>query len=143
MESLIKPKKPKGQGWFLETRWRKTPDMVALGYEVISWSHETGLFVLSAVEKVTPEPGQEDVGPEYHLSISYRGGRCDKNQAKFVLEAFGLEDATEDNHVPGGKVRNYWRPVADKFSGIVCPCQDEEPAIVEDKGDFIWRGVPK
>jgi len=28
------------------------------------------------------------------------------------------------------------------FKPIECACVDEEPAIAEDKGDFIWRGVP-
>ena len=27
----------------------------------------------------------------------------------------------EDNHVPGGFVRNFWRPVADRFSGYGHP----------------------
>ena len=47
----------------------------------------------------------------------------------------------EDNHVPGGFVRNFWRPVADRFSGYECACVATEPAIVEDKGDFVWRGI--
>jgi hypothetical protein len=65
--------------------------------------------------------------------------RCDSNEAKWVLDQFGLEGAEEDNHVPFGIVRNFWRPVADKLVGIECQCKAEEPEIREDKGDFIWR----
>lgn len=67
--------------------------------------------------------------------------RCTSAEASFVLHHFGLEDAREDNHVPSGMVRNFWRPVNDNLSGYECPCVDEEPAMREDKGDFIWRGV--
>lgn len=51
----------------------------------------------------------------------------------------GLEGAEEDNHVPHGKVRNFWRPVAELLVGKECECKAEEPVIREDKGDFIWR----
>lgn len=33
--------------------------------------------------------------------------------------------------------------VADKYVGHECECKKSEPAIKEDKGDFIWRGVTK
>jgi hypothetical protein len=32
--------------------------------------------------------------------------------------------------------------VADHLSGYECPCQETEPAIREDKGDFVWRAAP-
>ena len=75
------------------------------------------------------------------MSVSYHGSRCDTAAAKWVKRQFNLEDATEDNHVPGGVVRNFWRPVADNLSGYQCPCVKTEPAIREDKGDFVWRGL--
>ena len=34
--------------------------------------------------------------------------------------SFGVEGALEDNHVPGGLVRNFWRPVADHLEGREC-----------------------
>lgn len=68
-------------------------------------------------------------------------GRCTSADALWVLAEFDLLDAKEDNHVPGGKVRNWWRPVADHLSGYECPCTDEEPAVRENKGDYVWRGV--
>ncbi|AHC47973.1 hypothetical protein AX27061_3513 [Achromobacter xylosoxidans NBRC 15126 = ATCC 27061] len=58
-----------------------------------------------------------------------------------MLDEFDLIDANEDNHVPSGRVRNFWRPVADRWAGYECPCQENEPAMREDKGDFVWRGV--
>lgn len=141
--SIIQPKQPNGKGWHAATWWRKPPQLALLGYPVQAWEHrETGLFVLSAVE-VANEPGQPQLGPEYHLSISRNGGRCPGNVAKAVLRAFGLEDAKEDNHVPSGFVRNFWRPVADHLSGYECPCVEDEPAMREDKGDFVWRGVTR
>jgi hypothetical protein len=98
---------------------------------------------MSAVETMS----DEDKGPEYHLSISKQVGgspnRCTSNEAKWVLDQFGLDGAEEDNHVPFGVVRNFWRTVATPLVGLECECKDEEPAVVEDKGDFIWRGISK
>ena len=59
----------------------------------------------------------------------------------FESNAFGMTDAEEDNHVPGGFVRNYWLSVAENLIGHECQCKTTEPAIKEDKGDFVWRGV--
>ena len=147
VESIIKPKQPTGKGWERATWWQMPPLMASLGYPVEAWLHPGArVFVLSAVEAVSGD--DEDTGPQYHISVSIVGPdgspqRIDSNAAKWVLKDFGLEDATEDNHVPHGKVRNFWRPVADRFSGYECPCVESEPAITEDKGDYIWRGAPK
>lgn len=140
--SVIKPKRP-GKDWARETRWQCPPQLATLGYPVEAWAHlASGLFCLSAVE-VAHEPGRPDLGPEYHLSISLNGQRCTTADALFALAAFDLLDAKEDNHVPSGRVRNFWRPVADNLSGYECPCVDDEPTIREDKGDFIWRGITR
>lgn len=110
--------------------------------------------VVSAVE-VAHEPGQPDLGPEYHISVSLRGTtvdrgperigpeRIDSAGARDVLGRFGLDGWTEDNHVARGNVRNFWRPVAEPLVGWICRCVDDEPAMREDKGDFIWRGVTR
>lgn len=114
-----------------------------MGYPVQAWVHQDArLFVLSAVE-VAEDPRQPGHGPDYHLSVSRFGERCSSADALWVLEQFDLLDAREDNHVPSGAVRNFWRPVADNLSGYECPCVEDEPAIVEDKGDYIWRGVTR
>lgn len=143
IESIIKPKRPVLQGWRRASWWVCPPALAELGYPVEAWEHpSSGLFALSAVEVATPEPGHPALGPEYHLSISLNGCRCPSSDALFVLAGFGLEDAKEDNHVPSGFVRNFWRPVADRLSGYECACVDEEPAMREDKGDFVWRAAP-
>ena len=142
-ESIIKPKKPNGS-WKPALWWQAPPKLKALGYPVSAWENKKlKLFALSAVEVTDKEPRELDVGPEYHLSVSAYGKRCSVEKALIALKDFGLEDAIEDNHVPSGFVRNFWRPVADRYSGHECPCVDNEPAIKEDKGDFIWRGLTK
>jgi hypothetical protein len=140
IQSIIKPLAPKGSGW------REVPadQRFSGGHPLRAFMHTSNIFVMSAVEYVG-DTGQEP-GQEYHISISRPASpgvvaRCTSNEAKWVLRQFRLEGALEDNHVPGGKVRNYWRPVADPLVGKVCPCNEEEPAIVEDKGDFVWRGI--
>jgi len=143
IQSIIKPKRPNSGSWDLDRNWQAPPALAALGYPVEAWWHEpTRLFCLSAVEVVT-EPGKVDLGPEYHLSVSKNGQRCTSAEAVWVLAQFDLLDALEDNHVPNGRVRNFWRPVADHLSGYECPCVAVEPAIAEDKGDFVWRGITK
>lgn len=140
-ESIIKPKRPTGR--WVSVHNPNTVMLDSMGYPHESWFHaETGLFVISALEKTNDE-GAPDLGPEYHLSVSLQGKRCSSHQAKFALSSFDLSDAKEDNHVPSGKVRNFWRPIADNLSGYECPCTDNEPTIREDKGDFIWRGITK
>lgn len=141
MDSVIQPKRPIVQNWRRATYWKCPPQLEEMGFPVEAWEHpSSGLFVLSAVE-VASEPGKPSIGPEYHLSVSMNGQRCTSGDALFALASFGMEDAKEDNHVPSGRVRNFWRPVADRLSGYECPCVDDEPAIREDKGDFVWRGV--
>lgn len=140
---IVKVLTPKGDGW------REIPmdKRYSLGFPSRAFIHKSNLAVISAVE-VASEPGM-DKGFEYHISISKQlptrigtvQARCDSNEAKWVLDQFGLEGAEEDNHVPNGLVRNFWRPVADRLVGLECPCKEEEPAIREDKGDFVWRPV--
>lgn len=99
------------------------------------------LCVISAVEVAKDDDGI-DRGPEFHISISLGGrSRCTSQQARAVLAIFGCDGAEEDNHVPNGVVRNFWRPVADRLVGIECACKADEPAMVEDRGDFVWRGT--
>lgn len=138
MTSILPPKRP------LIGRWQqqqKPPAWISMGYEAESWLHpETGIFVISAVE-VAHEKDGSTKGPEYHLSISCRGGRCDTNDAEEVLRMFDMIGAEEDNHAPHGIVRNFWRPVAENLIGSECVCKADEPAIKENKGDYIWRGI--
>lgn len=143
MIDIIKPKRPIGPGW---RQCQPPPAWVTLGFAGESWQHaEHRLNVISAVE-VADDGDGIDKGPEYHISISLQAfdgstARCSRADAIWVLGQFDLLEAEEDNHVPNGLVRNFWRPVTDKLVGLECACKDAEPAMVEDKGDFIWRGT--
>ena len=139
MQQIIQPKEPSGGDW---ERGSEAPAHVTFGYPGWYWFYpKQGIAVISAVE-VTNDPDDIVTGPHYHISISKKGRqRCTRNESRFVVKVFGMQDADEDNHVPGGFVRNFWQPVAEKFIGHVCPCKDEETAIIEDKGDFVWRGI--
>lgn len=140
LKSVIKPKTPKGNGWSYHGR---APAESTMGFEGHIWFYrQQGLMVISAVE-VAYDANDIDKGPEYHISVSKNGKRCTSNEAKFVRRAFKMMDAEEDNHVPSGFVRNFWMPVAEKIIGHQCRCKGEEPAILEDKGDFVWRGLTR
>ena len=140
INSIVQPKTPTGPGWE-RVHNPNNALLDSLGYPHATWVHAGNcMFAISAVEVAT-DPGRPALGPEYHLSISRQGERCTTADALWVLAQFDLLDAKEDNHVPSGRVRNWWRPVADHLSGYECPCTDEEPAVREDKGDYVWRGV--
>ena len=139
--SITSVLRPKGAGW----QEIPTDKRFSMGYPLRAFFYEArNLAVMSAVE--VADDGKIDKGPEYHLSISKQlpsgPARCDSNEAKWVLGQFGLDGAEEDNHVPNGVVRNFWRPVATGLVGLECECKAEEPEIKENKGDFIWRPAP-
>lgn len=143
IESIIKPLRPKDDGHW--QRWPMPRSEWRMGYPCERWFHGIrALQVLSAVEVAVDKDGSSN-GPEYHISVSRCAlgldgpQRCSSAEAKWVLLQFELDGAEEDNHVPGGKVRNFWRPVAEPLVGKECACKADEPAIVEDKGDFVWR----
>jgi hypothetical protein len=142
VQSIVKVLRPKGHDWHEEDCSMQR--MACGGFPMRAFRHRSGIYVLSAVE-VTATEGKVSKRPEYHISISRhlksgRMTRVDGNEAKWVLKQFGLEGAEEDNHVPNGRVRNWWRTVATPLIGLECECKESEPAIVEDRGDFIWRG---
>jgi hypothetical protein len=139
-DSILRPKRPTGPGWRHLRGHLPLLDRGGYPYEV--WAHdEAGLGVISAVEVAAEAVGVAPLGPAYHLSVSAFGQRCSSSDAVWVLGQFDLFDAQEDNHVPNGKVRNFWRYVADGLSGHKCGCVEAEPAIREDKGDYVWRGA--
>jgi hypothetical protein len=137
--SIVSVLRPSSEGW------TEIPGAhrFSFGFPARSYLHKDGLFAISAVEVATDKDGI-DRGFEYHISISRPvapgiTSRCTSNEAKWVLDQFGLDGAEEDNHVPNGRVRNFWRTVATGLIGLECACKKEEPAIREDKGDFVWR----
>ena len=135
--SIIQTLKPRNAAW-REMPPPNLPEAIAIR----KWYHPELLFqAISAVEYI--EEG-EKAGPEYHLSFSKfnsNGGvkRVTTNEANWLLDQFGLEGAFEDNHVPGGVVRNFWRTVREDLVGLECACTDTENTIKEDKGDYVWR----
>lgn len=140
LTAVIKPKRPIGPGWRRIVGVQLPAAMLDPHHEV--WAHDAnGLGVISAVEVASEAPGLPPLGPAYHLSVSAFGKRCSSADAVWVLAQFDLIDAKEDNHVPSGKVRNFWRYVADHLSGHECACVGAEPEIREDKGDYVWRGA--
>lgn len=144
VESVIQPKRPTGPGWRQIHDPATNASMSRLGAAAFAvWAHDVnGLGVISAVEVAEEIGAHEVIGPQYHVSVSAFGQRCSSADALWVLAQFDLVDAKEDNHVPSGKVRNFWRPVADPLSGYECPCAESEPTIREDRGDYVWRGAP-
>lgn len=147
IRSVVQPLRPLRQG---RTKWFRdfniAAGLIKAGYPIERWLHyATDIQVLSAVEVAVDKDGSSN-GPEYHLSVSravyvprFHAVRIDTNDAKWVLAEFGLDGAEEDNHVPNGVVRNFWRPVASGLVGKECRCKAEEVVIKEMKGDFIWR----
>jgi hypothetical protein len=139
-QSIIKPLRPSGPPW---VQLPPLPSKFTLGFEHEVWMNTSlVLGVISAVEVAQDKDGI-DRGPEYHISISKndreKPRRCTSDEAAYVLRAFDLEGAEEDNHVPHGVVRNFWRTVAQPLIGLECACKADEPAIREDKGDYVWR----
>ena len=127
--NIITPKRPK------HSSWKNCGAIRSIDGGIIErWLHNSGLTVLSSVE--APE---QKLGPEYHVSITSCGRRCTTNEAVFALNAFDMLHADEDNHTL--IARNYWQPVADNLADHVCECKADEPKIVLDKGDFIYRHI--
>lgn len=140
IDDIIQPLAPSGPGWIGYGDKRHVLGSV---YPITSWEHpELHIFVLSAVEVAT-DSDQVSRGPEYHISVSkqYQRGvatRCSQEEGQFVLRAFGeLDGWEEDNHVPGGQVRNYWRAVAENMVGLECACKQTEAVVIE--GDYEHR----
>lgn len=141
IHDIIKPLAPTNPA-----EWRCAGDIrhiMRSAYPVVAWFHpEQCLQVFSAVE-VAVDTGGFSKGPEYHISISkllqdHHPERCSQEEAAWVLKAFGgLDGWEEDNHVPNGKVRNFWRAVAEPMIEKECPCKETETVIVE--GDYEHR----
>lgn len=129
-EVIIQPKRPTSLDWRFLDRIR-----VHLGFPAERWVSRFGHVGVTAVE--TPDdPGGVNLGPEYHVSISYRGGRVPADEVPELLRVWDMEGADEDNHV-GGIARHFWKVVAAQYAGYVCPCKEDEHAITE--GDYVWR----
>lgn len=138
MEEIIKPKRPieSVRGDWRQVVLPKIPGVLQLAdvYPTEAYAHREGYFVITAVEA----PEAQSLGPEYHISITLKGERCDTNACKKVLADFDCSEADEDNHILG-KARHFWRPVADRIADYVCGCKEEEPAITVPGTQYVWR----
>lgn len=139
--SILAALRPAGPAWTeLPLPFAMPPSMI----DGRKFYHTRGYNVLSCIELIDGE-GRAPA-PEYHISISKvdwrkrRANRCPNDEALWILKCFDLDGWEEDNHVPGGVVRNYWRPVAENNVGKECPCKETETPVIE--GDFTWRHAP-
>jgi len=136
--SIITPLQPSGDGWVMTP----PPKMLVAPNAVEIWKYRERFAVISSVEMAEAEGPDSPLELHYHVSMSGPNRtRIDSNDARWVLSQFGMDGAEEDNHVPHGFVRNFWRPVNENRVGIECACKEDKPALRENKGDFVWRPV--
>ena len=130
----MKPKKPKNQKeWFVQK------STLIDGFSNMSYFHkEKKLQVISSFGRADGilEGVMHD---QFHVSISKKGERCSIAEANWVLGQFDMLNAIEDNHVPFGKVRNFWKPIEQEFVGIKCTCEGKSPRIVEGDRDMVYE----
>lgn len=74
--------------------------------------------------------------PEWHVSVTDRGGIADALVMAQVRRDFGMVDAQEDNHGKG-KARHLWLVVPERDRRPDCHCVNEAPPNVE--GEREWR----
>ena len=142
-QSVIRPLRPKNIN---PTEWHSQP----FGDDGYIWDHKSGFRMISALSAVKDPEHPEQDGPHYHVSMSMFAfvaglpvgpSRIDSQAAadRLRLHFPDFHGWEEDNHVPDGQVRNFWLPVDENRRGVECFCKQHEPAIREDKGDFVWR----
>lgn len=95
------------------------------------------IVVISALE-MAELPDRSGVGPQWHISISYRGRRAKPHHARKALRAFGMTSAEEDNHHPG-IARHFWL-VVDPAHRVECECKTDETTVVEQDG-YRWQNA--
>jgi len=139
--SIFRPPSEQWEQWPVSVAGFEVKPIVAERY----YCESHRVQVITSLECVQPEDGTP-ARVEYHLSVSaidVDGSvmRADEQLAQWALRQFGFAGGLQDNHVPSGRVRNYWRPIADPLQGQECPCVDDEPAMIEMQGDYTWRGA--
>lgn len=150
--NIIRPMEPIAPGGRPMPGWRKNIIQRFPGnpYPQHVWDHEYGVRAITAMEVVEEAGHPESSGPHYHVSLTrwvltgpvVKGPlRIDSADAAYVLREFfgGLDGWEEDNHLPDGKARHFWRPVDETKVGMECFCKKHEPRITEDGGDYVWR----
>lgn len=135
----VDPRRPQGSGWVpdLLRQRQMRRDMPPVFARIEAWQHGQ-VLVLSNVEDVTPG------GVTWHGSVSEAGGRPGRSAMRLVRRAFGMEEAEEDNHSPGQRIRSLWLPV-DPAQRKPCACVVlEEPTLGDagmpgDLDRYVWR----
>lgn len=100
------------------------------------------LRVLSSVDWVGETEGGN--GWEYHVSVSrrtktFRQRVASDDVVKMALEAFGMTEAREDNHVPNGVVRNFWLPVDGRPPHCDCETTEAPHPMGDGTTSAVWR----
>ena len=93
--------------------------------------HPSGILALS--DTVVPDESEK---PEYHVSVSFRGGVAGAEVMAYARHAFRLEDAQEDNHGPG-VARHLWMACEEADRKPDCHCVNEVAPTID--GERVWR----
>lgn len=80
-------------------------------------------------------PQRDEVGPQWHISVTALGKRPKPFHVRKALRAFGMVGAELDNHHPGN-AQHYFMPV-DPAMRVTCECKDGEVLVVEQDG-YQW-----
>src|SRR4029077_12117474 len=119
--------------------WDRLPPDRRLRYEHEVWGYGP-LRVISEVMDMEAPDGSGDVIPQWHISISRKGERCDDHDVGRVLRAFEMEGAEEDNHHPG--VARHFFLTVDPARRVACECKADEAVVVDPDG-YRWSNDPK
>jgi hypothetical protein len=87
--------------------------------------------------KVMELPDGSGSGPQWHISVCFKGKRPKDNVVKQALRAFGFwgEKYDEDNHHPGN-ARHFFL-VVDPSRRVDCQCKIDEEVVTELDG-YKW-----
>lgn len=131
----LSERKPKSNRWRSPKALRSRPMVLDALMAKATWWQRERLTVLSALQWVQPTDPAQSARWEWHLSVTRRGERATDADVALVRLAFGIEDAEEDNHMPG-KTRNLILPVLPEHRKP-CECKTIERVITEPDG-FQW-----
>jgi hypothetical protein len=120
-------------------RWDQAPVLPALAEDPrmlkISGWRRGRLYVVSALELAEAPDGSKETIPQWHLSVSRSGVRCNLDEVQATLRDFDMVTAEQDNHHPG-VARHYWLPV-DPARRVDCECKEGERLVVDPDG-YPW-----
>ena len=123
---------PRGNDWTSDRLVAAAPSgrRLAIGQR---W--QSGPVVVISSLDMAKLPQSEEIGPQWHVSVSADGKRPKPHHVRRALRAFDMADAEEDNHHPG-VARHFFMPV-DPAARVTCECKEDETTIVEPDG-YTW-----